>query len=331
MSTKDQQARLDVLFEGVKSYRSSENFQKMLTFCGKMKQIGPYNAMLVYIQRPGATYLLTETKWAKEFDCGILPNARPVLVLIPFGPLEYLFDISDTFPLNKNPKLTKKFGPLTEYLKQPFATTGQFCRKYLEQVICNFSAHGMAFNPNFVAGSNYGAQLRLLREESHPLVFQNKNFYLEYPAHYLISINSHAGDGETMASILHELGHFFCHHLISPPGQKEWWQSRNLPHNVMEFEAESVAWLICQRIGLQSPSERYLSGYLNANKEIPAGVSIEAIFKAADNVWKMVSTIITYDKGLLYKHDKRFKEKLKTVIDSHKNSKQTQKPQSLFD
>ena len=99
----------------------------------------------------------------------------------------------------------------------------------------------------------------------------------------------------------------------------------------MEFEAESVAWLICQRIGLQSPSERYLSGYLNANKEIPAGVSIEAIFKAADNVWKMVSTIITYDKGLLYKHDKRFKEKLKTVIDSHKNSNQTQKPQSLFD
>lgn len=331
MSDTDQQARLDVLFGGVKSYRSSENFQKMLTFCGKMKQIGPYNAMLVFIQRPGATYLLTETKWAKEFDCGILPNARPVLVLIPFGPLEYLFDISDTFPLNKNPELTKEFGSLMVYLKQPFATTGQFDQRYLKQVINNLKAHGIAFNPNFVAGSEYGAQLRLLSDASHPLEFKSLNFSLKYHAHYLLSVNSHAGDGETMASILHELGHFFCHHLISPPEQKEWWQSRNLPHDVMEFEAESVAWLICQRIGLQSPSERYLSGYLNANKEIPAGVSIEAIFKAADNVWKMVSTIITYDKGLLYKHDKRFKEKLKTVIDSHKNSKQTQKPQSLFD
>lgn len=331
MSDTDQQARLDVLFGGVKSYRSSENFQKMLTFCGKMKQIGPYNAMLVFIQRPGATYLLTETKWAKEFDCGILPNARPVLVLIPFGPLEYLFDISDTFPLNKNPQLTKQFGELTEYLKEPFATSGDFDKRLLTKVVGNLSAQGIAYNPNFVAGASYGAQIQLLTEECHMLEFYDKNFSFKYPAHYLLSVNSNAGEGERMASILHELGHLFCHHLISPLNHEKWWQCRNLPHDVKEFEAESVAWLICQRIGLQTPSERYLSGYLSANKEIPAGVSIEAIFKAADNVWKMVSTIITYDKGLLYKHDKRFKEKLKTVIDSHKNSKQTQKPQSLFD
>lgn len=134
MSDTDQQARLDVLFGGVKSYRSSENFQKMLTFCGKMKQIGPYNAMLVFIQRPGATYLLTETKWAKEFDCGILPNARPVLVLIPFGPLEYLFDISDTFPLNKNPELTKEFGSLmVSQIKQASANLQKSSRPFTKR------------------------------------------------------------------------------------------------------------------------------------------------------------------------------------------------------
>ena len=59
--------RLDSLFSGIKGYRNSINFRAMMTFCQRMKVLASYNAMLAYIQRPGAKYLLNEGKWKNLF------------------------------------------------------------------------------------------------------------------------------------------------------------------------------------------------------------------------------------------------------------------------
>lgn len=40
--------RLDSLFSGVRSYRSSTNFRAMMKFCQRMKVLAPYNPMLAY-------------------------------------------------------------------------------------------------------------------------------------------------------------------------------------------------------------------------------------------------------------------------------------------
>ena len=96
-----------------------------MEFCQRMKVLAPYNAMLVYIQRPGAKYLLNEGKWKNIFGRGIKPDARPILVLIPFGPLEYLFDVDDTYALLDSKFDDKEMEKVIDELSAPFAAEGK--------------------------------------------------------------------------------------------------------------------------------------------------------------------------------------------------------------
>lgn len=90
------------------------------------------------------------------------------------------------------------------------------------------------------------------------------------------------------ATILHELGHMYCGHLGTP--YPKWWEDRSeLDLNECEFEAESVCWLVCERMGIDNPAAEYLSGYLDENDEIP-NVSMDTILKAVAMVENMINT-----------------------------------------
>ena len=47
---------IDRLYAEVREYRSKENFVGLVNFVKRFPYIGPYNAMLVYIQKPGSRH-----------------------------------------------------------------------------------------------------------------------------------------------------------------------------------------------------------------------------------------------------------------------------------
>ena len=106
-----------------------------------------------------------------------------------------------------------------------------------------------------------------------------------------------------MASLAHELGHLFCHHLYS---REEWWKLRKINENSKEYEAESAAWLVCSRLGIDSRSAEYLYGYKD-DDQIPP-VSFESIFTAVNTIEKMIKGRMSYKEGYLYQYDKEFKQ-----------------------
>jgi hypothetical protein len=57
--------------------------------------------------------------------------------------------------------------------------------------------------------------------------------------------------------------------------------------NAEEFEAESVAWLVCERAGLKIPAARYLKWYMDDGEEIPQGISLELVIKSAGLIESM--------------------------------------------
>lgn len=305
--------RLDFLFSGVRSYRSSTNFRAMMKFCQRMKVLAPYNSMLAYIQRPGAKYLLNEGKWKKLFGRRIKPDARPILVLIPFGPLEYLFDVADTYALPDSKFDDEEIEKVIEELSAPFEANGDVNSAQYQLLLKNLSPYGIAYNLSMVAGRDFCAKIMRLDKKEEMIDIKIGNHNLKYPANFLLSVNSQASDAERFASIIHELGHFFCHHIGGPCTPKEWWQYRPLDHGAREFEAESISWLICNRLGISSPSEKYLNGYLDKNDEIPSGISVDMIFKASNDIWRMLMEPVPLAKGYLHKFDKTFVSAIKAI------------------
>lgn len=306
------ESNLDSLWRNVKSYRSSEKFLAVMKACSRFRYLAPYNATLVEMQRPGARYVLSEKEWRNRYDRGIKPNARPLIVLVPFGPVEFLFEINDTYPL-KTGLFWKTDDEILEEIASPYKTKKDVSDDVLNATIDRLPLHGIAIDTSFVAGADYAARIELLVNHSHNNHLQiGKDQNLTWQAYYLLSINKNAQRGECFASICHELGHFFCQHLVAPYDWEKW-QVRDLSHTAKEFEAESVSWLVCEKLGVGNPSEKYLSGYLTENNEIPSEVSIERILYAAKEVWNMCSlkTHASYRDGLLYKYCKDFKDAVK--------------------
>lgn len=317
---------LDNLFRRVKQYRSSEHFKDMMHFCSRFKHLAPYNAMLLRMQLPDSKYVLREDEWEKKFNRGIKPNARPLIILIPFGPVSFVFDISDTYQLETQKSLFKTNEEILEEIEAPFKTRNEVNDDLFKILLSNLTYYGILYDPRFRAASSYGAQIELLEKKYKDLrVELNRNQYLKYKPYYLLSTNSNAEQGQQFASILHELAHLFCFHLVPPKGER-WWNCRSIDYNAKEFEAESVSWLICERLNVGNPSEKYLSNYLDKNSEIPNQISVDQIFSAANEIWKMLRPL-NYKDGLLYKKDKCFKQLTKQVLHDEVNRNEP----NLFD
>ena len=53
-----------------------------------------------------------------------------------------------------------------------------------------------------------------------------------------------------------------------------------------EFEAESVAYLVCERFGIEPRSHEYLSGYVAGEADTPP-ISLECVLKASGLIEQM--------------------------------------------
>lgn len=86
----------------------------------------------------------------------------------------------------------------------------------------------------------------------------------------------------------HELGHLYCGHLGTP--NSKWWPDRRRVNPVVsEFEAESVAYLACQRMDETAQMPPHLAQYLDERTDMPDGISLERIMTAAGRVIEMAS------------------------------------------
>jgi len=313
-------SELDALFEDVQNYRSSNYYKELMRFCARFKQLAPFNAMMVKIQRPGCQYLLTSRQWQKKWNRRVKPNARPVVIL-SFQPVSYLFDLSDTESIDGNLSREEK---ILDAIKKQYDTKQEVEKKDLDILINNLPTLGIAYTDGFRAGAEYAAQIELLNYPIEIAIPINKNESIKYNAHYLISVNETLSIGARYASIMHELGHFFCRHLIPPYGA-DWWSARRLSYADEEFEAESVAWLICERLNINNPSEQYLAGY--QAEMIPDNVSVDHIFKAHNEIWKLLFEQQYAKNSFLYKKDVAFKME----VDKLKKRTLIPKLPNLFD
>jgi hypothetical protein len=263
---------LDEMFAASRRYRSSKTYQELLAFIGRFRRHAPFNAMLLYTQNPAVSYVATATEWYHKFARRPKLDARPLVILWPFSPVVFVYDLADT---------EGKDVPVE--LLRPFKTDGKLPAGHWNRLVANAWKHGIALRERPLAHQHAGSALRLTRpfaSEYGRLLQDRSGPYClstdQTSANYLIILKQGATPEDQFTTVAHELAHIFCGHVGRTTD--DWWEDRRgLGHDQEEIEAESIAYLVSKRVGLASASHEYLSNFDPAGtRELPT-LSLEAI------------------------------------------------------
>jgi len=271
---------LDQLFELTQRYRTMQSYNEMLTFVANFRFYSPYNAMLIHTQLPGSRFVAPPDRWIERYQHSIKPNARPLVILRPKGPVMFVFDVSDVEPMHGATALPAE-------VTDPFAVKGKGLNSELEATIENAKRDGVRISIQQTGSQRAGS---IQAASSGGFVhFEIKKFLkkelVDVPLRFELLFSGNLSRESRYATMVHELAHLYCGHLGSP--NTEWWPDRRgLGIETREFEAESVSYLVCQRLGIETRSSEYLSGYQNEHGE-PPSISLESVMTTANLIEKM--------------------------------------------
>ena len=261
---EDCASAIDQLFQTARYEKGNKAFDEFLGFASRFSNLSVYNAMLVRVQRPGAAAVGSRKQW-RNIHRDVLPDAIPIVILQPFGPVRFVYELGDTdgapIPAQDQSSLFAH-GYISE---KQLLRTKKAAEKYLVDVLetdqygTNLAgtAAGLSICPAKI-GSNEGMAFRVKLNAKHSL-----------PSKF--------------ATLAHELGHIYCGHL-GGDSKGRWPDRRKQLGKVMamELEAEAVAWLVCQRNGITTRSNEYLASLVDdVGLET---VSMYTIFEAANRV-----------------------------------------------
>lgn len=248
---------LDNLFRQSMLIRNGSDFKKFLDFVSRFKEYKPYNNMLVYLQNPECAYFATEKDWRIKFHRKVIKSARPMIILAPMTPVLFVYD----------PKDTEGDKPLPEFLFSTFELSGEFKGVWFSNLKSHLAKHKIKLT-------------RMPLSPTHGGSISRKSIGFE------IVINSNMDEGVNFSTLIHELGHLFLGHLGSE--ENENYPLRpNIKKTVEEIEAESIAYLVLMRFGLENKAAEYLAFY-NSNPYDFDKVSFDLIIKSASKIEEMI-------------------------------------------
>jgi hypothetical protein len=254
---------VDRLFKDAVERDGLSAFDQFLEFAIRLSNLSVYNAMLVNVQRPGATAVATERKWI-SLGGQVSASAIPIVILQPFGPVAFVYDYSDVYGITIP----------GEDASSLFAT-GSISQTVHDRVIDGARLHRIYINESDKYGGLMAGTAEALTHLPGVLTASK-----EGPL-WSVTINKHHNLPTRFATLAHELGHIYCGHL--GPDPKGRWGERKLDsHAQREMEAEAVCWLVCNRNGVRSRSAEYLHSLI-AKSDL-SQVSIYSIFAAANLV-----------------------------------------------
>jgi len=250
---------LDQLLADSRIYTTTQDYQDLLDFVVRLRNFAPFNAMLLQMQKPGLSYAASAQDWLERFGRTIKEGARPLLILWPFGPVAFVYDVMDTEgnPLPVDVAAFFASGPINEERMASFIPLLR--RKNIEWRWVD-------------AGDRNAGKIRVIQRPSDP----------KEPTCYRIFINHNHSSPVQFATLAHELGHLFLSHL-GPNKTLNVPERMRGDHPQREIEAESVAFLVCARNGVRSRSEVYLKDYIDRYPNVD-NLDIYQVMRAAGQV-----------------------------------------------
>lgn len=276
---------LDGLVVDALRYRQSAEFARLLHFVRGFRSYKPFNALLVDVQKPGSTFVASASRWRRRYGRRLRVGAQPLVVLQPFGPVMFVYDVSDTEPEPDAP-------PLPLEVTEPFAVltpaTPAAVHAALLKLVDGAKRDGVR-----VVDVPFGTQLagRIgVSRSGHAQQFQvarrPQAVCVDVPVRVDLEVDARQAGSTRYATLAHELGHLYCGHLGTP--HERWWPDRRSVDPVAaEFEAEVVAALALGRLDPAAVLPPHLAQHLSSEQLVPQGLDLERVLHAAGLVIEM--------------------------------------------
>ena len=276
------QSAIDDLVRDARRFSSSSDYRELLQFVRGFRAYSPFNATVVRIQSPGATYVAPADRWLRDYDRVISPGARPLMILQPRGPVMFVYDVADTEPLNQHSR------PLPKRVTDPFAVTWDGdVEKVMTRTVENAARDGIRVTHTPSGANQAGCAMPASAQGAISFVARRRpeRVTVDVQVRYDVVINDHLDAPAQYATLLHELAHIYCGHLGTP--NEKWWPARNrLSHAQDEFEAESAAYIVASRLNSTVQFSTYLDQHLTANGLIPP-MSFDRVLKVSKELEDM--------------------------------------------
>jgi hypothetical protein len=261
---------VDEVVVASKRYRNSREFLDLLNFLARFPNYSAFNCFLLYTQNPSISYVATARTWARKFSRRLKVDANPLVILAPMAPVRFLFDIKDT-----------EGDPVSPELLNPSTTEEKLKARIYENTLYNCEIQGIIVRELILEDQFSDTAIRL----TPSIRKKYRDLNLKKDASYLIILNQAIRPQEKYSNLAFELGHIFCGHLGID--KNAWWPERHSLNTIQEeFEAASVAFLICQRKGLTASAAKYLSAFFERDQEIPV-FSLNAVLQAVNYIEEM--------------------------------------------
>ena len=307
MKTETYKDITEKLEQGVEKVFQSNEYKNWLKFCSKFYNYSLNNQLLIYLQKPKASMVAGFTKWkslgrkVEKGEKGIMiispaPYKKDVMVKYEQDGEEvvdtethtfmnykaaYVFDVSQT-----SGKEIPSISPmlLTEQVKD---------YEKIKQAIVNASPIPVSFED-------------LKKDGKGP------NGYF-IPAKLAITVHDDLSEAQTLKTLIHEIAHSI---LDYPASDKE----KIVDRSTAEVRAESVAFLVCDRLGLDTSDYtfKYVAGWSHGNDTKTLKENLDVIKKTSDQIYQKIENELDLNK------DQSIEEKLDLAksesVEKHKEN-----------
>ncbi len=284
---------VDELFASVEEFSRISRFTKLLELVAHFSDYSPNNALMIALQRPSARFVLTPRRW-QALHRFVKRGAAPIVALRPFSPVVYLYDVADTKVMSgRDDGFDSAQAEISQY--EPLAEVPP---ETLRALVGNLPLWGIAHG-TFPSGPSMSVELRVADDTDEALTLPLGEENVSCRPAYVLCTREGAPDTVVFSAIVQALARIFCRHLRCGY-DRGWESSRRVKADVEQFEVQVVAWLVCRRLQVASPSYSFLADYKSERSEIPS-ISMEAVFDAVTEIERMLEPC-NVQQGFLYRH-----------------------------
>ena len=243
MSNKKTAELLERLNEKIDQVQTSSEFKKVLKFFSKFHNYSYHNSMLILMQKPESSFVAGYRQWQKKFNRYVKKGEKGIAILAPFT---YKKEVKKS---NVNSNLddeetveVKKTYFNTVYVFDISQTEGEPVPD-LDMEIANTNKELISLLLNYAESQEIEVIIKPLPGKTDG-----------YSKGGEIVVDADANETEQASILVHELAHEHLHFNSES-------NSLNLSKEILEMEAEAVAFVVMDYFNIESKSDKYLALY----------------------------------------------------------------------